>query len=160
MMLDDPQNAGGPSGSSDTVNEGPQGFRVRRVLGAGVAVIAGSFLVLFVPVIVYAFVLAVRARGIPDQTAINHFAAMVSPVLMPWIERVLTPVLALWVVRRSAQAGALQGLAVGLLAGVLGLGVTLAFGGSLTLGTAVSFLILVGLGWLAGLVGQRMWSRS
>jgi hypothetical protein len=133
---------------------------VRRVLGAGLAVIAGSFLLLFVPIIVYAFVLAFRARGFPDQAAINHFAAMISPAFMPWLERVLTPVLAFWVVRRNEQARAVDGLAVGFLTGLLGLGVTLAFGGSLAAPSIVSFLILVGLGWLGGLVGQRMSSRS
>jgi hypothetical protein len=130
------------------------------VLGAGFGVIVGSFLLLFVPIIVYAFVLAVRALGAPDQAAINRFAAMVSPALMPWLERVLTPVLAFWVVRRAETARAVDGLAVGLLAAVLGLGVTLAFGGSLAARSVASFVILVGLGWLGGLVGQRMSSGS
>jgi len=85
---------------------------------------------------------------------------MFSPALMPWFERVLTPVLAFWVVRRKEQARAVDGLAVGFLAGLLGLVVTLAFGGSLDARSMVSFLILVGLGWLGGLVGQRMSSRS
>jgi hypothetical protein len=133
---------------------------VRRVVGAGFAVIAGSFLALFVPIIVYAFVLAVRALGAPDQAAINRFAATLSPALMPWLERVLTPVLACWVVRRTEEARAIDGLAVGLLAALLGLGVTLAFGGSLAARSMVSFLILVGLGWLGGLIGQRFLSRS
>ena len=141
------------------VDHGSKGIRVRRVLGAGLAAIAGSLLLLFVPIIVYAFVLAFRARGFPDQAAINHFAAVVSPAWMPWLERVLTPVLAFWVVRRDEQARAVDGLAVGLLAGLLGLGVTLAFGGSLAVSSAVSFLILLGLGWLGGLVGKRMSSR-
>jgi hypothetical protein len=142
------------------VDHGSRGMRVRRVLGAGFAVIAGSFLLLFLPIVVYAFVLAFRARGAPDQAAINHFAAMLSPALLPWLGGVLTPVLAFWVVRRPEEARAVDGLAVGFLAGMLGLGVTLAFGGSLSARSMVSFLILVGLGWLGGLVGQRMSSRS
>jgi hypothetical protein len=150
----------GATEAGNRVDHGSQGIRVRRVLGAGFAVIAGSFLLLFVPIIVYAFVLAFRARGVPDQAAINHFAAMFSPASMPWLERVLTPVLAFWVVRRNEQARAVDGLAVGLLAGLLGLGVTLAFGGSLAAPSIVSFLILVGLGWLGGLVGKKMSSRS
>ena len=142
------------------VDHGSKGIRVRRALGAGFAAIAGSFLLLFVPIIVYAFVLAFRARGFPDQAAINHFAAVVSPVWMPWLERVLTLVLAFWAVRRNEQARAVDGLAVGVLAGLLGLGVTLAFGGSLAARTMVLFVILVGLGWLGGLVGKKMSSRS
>jgi len=129
-------------------------------MGASLAVMAVSFLILFVPVIVYAFVLALRARGAPDQAAVNSFAAMLSPALMPWLERLLTPALAFWVVRRTEAARAVDGLSVGLLAGLLGLGVTLAFGGTLTARSMVSFLVLVGLGWLGGFVGQKISSRS
>ena len=132
---------------------------MRRVLSAGAAAIVGSFLLLFVPVIVYAFVLAIRVRGIPDQTAINHFSAMLSPALLPWLERVLTPLLALWAVRRTEQHHAVDGLAVGLVAGLLGLVVVLAFGGSLTVGSVVSLLVLVGLGWLGGLLAKTMTLR-
>lgn len=142
------------------VDNGSKGIRVRRVLGAGFAAIGGSFLLLFVPIIVYAFILAFRARGLPDQAAINHFAAAVSPAWMPWLERVLTPVLGFWVVRRNEQARAVDGLAVGILAGLLGLGVTLVFGGSLAAPSIISLLILLGLGWLGGLIGKKMSSRS
>lgn len=142
------------------VDRGSKGIRVRRVLVAGLAAIGGSLLLLFVPIIVYAFILAFQARGLPDQAAINRFAAAVSPAWMPWLERVLTPVLGFWVVRRNAQARAVDGFAVGLLAGFLGLGVTLAFGGSLAGPSIISFLILLGLGWLGGLVGKRMSSRK
>jgi hypothetical protein len=130
------------------------------VLGAALAVIGLSFLLLFVPIIIFAFVLAFQVRGAPDQAAINHFAATISPALMPWLERVLTPVLAFWVVRRAEEARALDGFVVGFLAALLGLSVTLAFGGNVGARSIVSFLILVGLGWFGGLVGQRMSSRS
>ena len=130
-------------------------IRARRVLGAGFGVVALSFLLLFVPVMVYAFVLAFGARGAPDQAAINRFAATLSPALMPWLERGLALVLAFWVVRRTESARAVDGLIVGVLAGLLGMGVTLAFGGSLSVGSIVSFLIIVGLGWLGGFAGQK-----
>jgi hypothetical protein len=135
-------------------------LRIRRVLGAGFAVIALSFLLLFVPIIVYAFALAFQARGAPDQAAINRFAAMLSPALMPWLERVLALALAFWVVRRTKAARAVDGLFVGVLAGLLGTGVTLAFGGSLSMRSMASFLIIVGLGWLGGFVGQKMSPRA
>jgi hypothetical protein len=135
-------------------------MRARRVLGGAFAVIAVSFLVLFVPIIVYAFVLAVRARGVPDQTAINTFAGMLSPALMPWAERVLTPAVAFRVVHRAAEARPVDGLFVGLGAGLLSVGVTLAFGGVLAVSSAVVIVILAGLGWLGGFVGQKMSARS
>ena len=65
-------------------------IRWRRVLSAAFAVIALSLLIPIVILTVYAFVLAFQARGAPDQTAINHFAASVSPKLIPWLEMVLT----------------------------------------------------------------------
>jgi hypothetical protein len=129
---------------------------VRRDFGAALAVVALSFLALFVPIIVYAFVLAFRARGAPNQAAINQFAAAISPRLMPWLERILTFFLAFWVVRRSEAAHAIDGLLVGVLSGLLGLGVTLAFGGRLTLHSLLAFLVLSGLGALGGFLGQKM----
>jgi hypothetical protein len=136
------------------------GIRFRRILGAGFAVIALSLLLLFVPVIVYAFVLAFRARGAPDQVAINVFAAMISRALMPWLVRLLTLLLAFWVVRRNGTARAVDGLFVGVLAGVLSLAVTLAFGGRLDVRNLLLFLVVVVLGWLGGLVGRRMSPRA
>jgi hypothetical protein len=132
------------------------GIRWRRLLGAALAVIGLSFLILFVPIIVYAFVLAFRARGAPDQVAINHFAATISPLLMPWLEGLLTLLLAFWVVRRTEAARAVDGLVVGVLSGLMSLAVMLAFGGRLAVRGLLVFVILAVLGWLGGLLGRRM----
>lgn len=134
--------------------------RARRVLGAGFAVIALSFLVLFVPIIGYAIVLAVRVRGVPDQAGINSFAATLSPALMPWLERILTLVVAFWIVRRNRASRSVDGLLAGLVAGLLSLGVTMAFGGVLAISSVGVVVLLAGLGWLGGFVGQRMPARS
>jgi hypothetical protein len=141
------------------VDKGSIGIRSRRVLIAGLAVIALSFLVLFVPIIVYAFVLAFRARGVPDQAAINHFAKTISPALMPWLERLATLFLAFRLVRRTEAARAVDGLFVGILAGLLGLAVTLVFGGRFGVGSLLPVLVVAALGWLGGFVGQRMSAR-
>jgi len=129
-------------------------IRWLRVLGAAVAVIAVSFVILMVVIIIYAFVLAFQARGTPDQNAINHFAARVCPKLMPWLEMALTLVVALIVARRAEKASIIHGLFIGMLAGLLSLAVKLAFGGRLGLHSLGVFLIVVGLGWLGGFVGQ------
>ena len=134
----------------------PRGNRALRIVGGGAAVIAGSFLVLFVPVIVYAVGLAVGARGVPDQRAINTFAATLSPALMPWAERALTAGVTIWAVRRDSEARPVDGFFTGLVAGVLGVGVTLAFGAVLAIGSAFTVVILAALGWLGGFVGQRI----
>ncbi len=130
-------------------------IRWRRVLGAAFAVIALSFLITIVIITVYAFVLAFQVRGTPDQTAINHFAASVSPKLMPWLEMVLTLLLAFRVARRTEGASIISGLIIGILAGLLSLAVTLAFGGRLGLHNSLFLLIVVALGWLGGFIGQK-----
>jgi hypothetical protein len=135
------------------VDRRPRGRLARRIVGGGFAVIAGSFLV---AVIVYAVWLAVGVRGVPDQRAINTFAAMLSPVLMPWVERALTAGVTLWAVRRDSEARPVDGLFTGLVAGVLGVGVTLAFGAVLAIGSAINVLILAALGWVGALVGQKL----
>jgi hypothetical protein len=104
---------------------------------------------------VYAFVLAFQARGAPDQDAINHFAASVSPKLIPWLEALLTLVVARSVARRAQTASIMHGSLIGILAGLLSLALKLAFGGRLGLRDLLFFLIVVGLGWLGGFIGQK-----
>jgi len=119
-----------------------------------------SFLILTVIVAVYALVLAVQARGAPDQAAISRFAARVSPKLMPWLEVSLTFLAAAVVVgRRTEKASAIQGLFIGILSGLLSLLVPLAFAGRLGLRNLVLFLIILGLGWFGGFIGQKRTNR-
>ncbi len=135
-------------------------IRWLRILSAGLAVMALSFLLLTVIVAVYAVGLAFQARGAPDQSAISHFAARVSPKLMPWLEVFLTFFAAVIVARRAEKARAAHGLFVGILAGLLSLAVPLAFAGRLGLRNLVLFLIIVGLGWAGGFVGQKRRHRT
>jgi Na+/proline symporter len=130
-------------------------IRWLRVVSAALAVIALSFLILTVIIALYAFGLAFQARGAPDQTAINHFAARLSPKVMPWLEVVLTFLAAVVVSRRTEKAGAIHGLVIGILAGLLSLAVPLALSGRLGFHNLVFFLIVVGLGWLGGTVAQK-----
>ena len=137
------------------MNHSLSSIRWLRVLSAALAVIALSFLLLAVIVAVYAFVLAFQARGAPDQSAISHFAARVSPKLLPWLEVSLTFLAAVMVARRAEQARATHGLLIGILAGLLSLAVPLAFAGRLGSRNLVLFLIIVGLGWVGGFVGKK-----
>ena len=129
-----------------------------RVPGAAAAVIVLSFLVLMGIVAAYAFVLAFQARGVPDQTAINHFAATISPVVMPWLEALLTFLLA-WRVSRATDASKADSVLVGVLSGLLSTALVLAFGGRLALRHLFVFVALTALGWLGGLAG-RQWSAQ
>jgi hypothetical protein len=145
---------------SSQMNHSLSRIRWLRVLSAALAVIALSFFILTVIVAVYAFVLAFQARGAPDQSAISHFAARVSRQLMPWLEVSLTFLTAVMVARRAEQAGATHGLFIGILAGLLSLAVPLAIAGRLGLRNLVVFLIIVGLGWVGGFVGQKRTDRT
>ncbi len=135
-------------------------IRWLRVLGAAVAVVAVSSLVLIAIVTVYALVLALHVRGAPDQNAINHFAAKISPKLMPWLEISLTLFVSCIVARKAKTAGSVHGFFIGILAGLLSLGVILAFGGQLGLHSLFVPLSMVGLGWLGGFVGQKKTGRT
>ncbi len=129
--------------------------RWRHVIIAAFAVMALSFLILIIIVTVYAFVLAFQARGTPNQTAINHFAASVSPKLIPWVEMVMTFLFALKVARKADEARIVSGVMVGILAGLLSSTVTLVFGGRMGLHNSLFFLAVAALGWFAGFIGQK-----
>lgn len=129
--------------------------RWRRVIGAAFAVVALSFLILIVIVTIYAFVLAFQARGAPNQAAINHFAASVSPKLMPWIEAVMTFLFALKVAREVEEVRIVSGAIVGILAGLLSTAITLAFGGRMGLHNSLFLLFVAALGWFGGFLGQK-----
>ena len=125
------------------------------MFGAALVAIVLSFLIVMGIITIYAFVLAFQARGAPDQSAINHFAAWISPRLVPWLEMLLTFLVALWVARGAEKAAAAHGLFIGVLAGVLSLALTLPFGGRFDLHNLLFSLIVVLLGWLGGLVGNK-----
>jgi len=142
------------------MNDALSSIRWLRVFSAALAVIALSFLIVTVIVAAYALGLAFQARGAPDQSAISHFAARISPRLMPWLEVSLTFLAAAIVARRAGKASVTHGLFIGILAGLLSLAVALAFAGWLGLRNLVLFLIFVGLGWAGGFVGQRKTERT
>ena len=127
----------------------------RRVLGAALAVIALSFLVPILVTTVYAFSLAFQARGAPDQASINHFAARITPQLMPWLEMLFTLLMAFRVARKTAGAAILSGLTVGVLAGLFSLALTLAFSGHPGWSAALALLTTAALGCLGGFLATK-----
>ncbi len=127
----------------------------RRVLGAALAVIALSFLVPILVTTVYAFSLAFQARGAPDQASINHFAARITPQLMPWLEMLFTLLMAFRIARKTAGAAILSGLTVGVLAGLFSLALTLAFGGHPGGSAVLALLTTTALGCLGGFLATK-----
>ena len=135
-------------------------IRWLRLLGAALAVIALSIAILMIVVTGYATVLAFQARGSPDQSAINRFAAGVSPQVMPWLECILTFVLSFGVFRRTKEFRAMHGLLLGILAGLFGLVVVLCVRGHLGLRGYGILILMVALGWLGGLCAQKWPART
>jgi hypothetical protein len=130
-------------------------IRWLRVLGAAIAVIVVSFLIPMFVITVYAFILAFQARGTPDQTAINHFAAWISPRLIPCLEMLLTFIAAFIFTRRTETTRILHGLLIGILTAVLSTGVALPFGGQFSVRSFMVVVAVVALGCLGGFAGQK-----
>ena len=86
----------------------------------GLVAFGGAFALTAVAVFVYAFRLALAARGAPDQGAIQAFARSVGPTWGPWLRILLACGLAAWVAR-SSRSVAVEGAVVGLVAGIAGL---------------------------------------
>jgi hypothetical protein len=129
-----------------------------RVSAAAAAIVALSFVVVMAIIAAYAFVLAVQARGGPNQAVVNQFARVTASRVMPWLEGLLTFVLA-WRMSRAADATRADGILIGVLSGLLSTAVVLAFGGHLVLRHLIVFLVITALGWLGGMAGRR-WSAG
>ena len=101
----------------------------------------------------YATYLAFQARGAPDQTMINKFAANTAMAIVSTLIGVGTLVGGL-LAGRKAKADVLQnGLAVGLITALIGL--VFSFLSSLNLWTVVSFALSVGGGWVGGQLASK-----
>jgi len=132
------------------------GLGWRRIVTAVGAVVALSFALLTAITTVFAISLAYKARGAPDQAAIGSFAAMAGRVLMPWLEALSAFLVAAFAARRLAKAGALHGLLIGALVGILNAGMSLAFAGRLGLRSALLSLVIAAAGWLGGFAAQQL----
>jgi hypothetical protein len=130
-------------------------IRWLRLLSAALAVIGLSLVILMIVTAGYATALAFQARGAPNQIAINHFAAGMSPQAMPWLECVLTFVLSFGVFRRTKELRPIHGLLLGILAGLFAVVVMLCFRGHLGLRSFLIFVLMVALGWVGGLCAQK-----
>jgi len=101
----------------------------------------------------YATYLAFQARGAPDQTMINKFAANTAMAIVSTLIGVGTFVGGL-LAGRKAKSDVLQnGLAVGLITALIGL--VFSFLSSLNLWTVVSFALSVGGGWVGGQLANK-----
>lgn len=126
-----------------------------RILGAALGVIAASFISSMIVIFVYALVLAIQARGAPNQTTINHFAAAISPKMLPWLELFWAFTLSFRIGRKTEAESSTQGLFIGILAGMLSLLIPLCFRGGLSLFSVFLLLGIIGCGYIGGIFGEK-----
>jgi uncharacterized membrane protein len=105
-------------------------------------------------VAVYAFCLAFQARGKPDQTLIDHFAASSSRGVTVTAGIIVTFLLANYIVRKGPRHSVPLGVVVGLSSGVVSVMIALAFHAHFGLGSALVPLLLLLVGWFGALRGS------
>jgi len=108
----------------------------------------------------YAFVLAFEAHGKPDQVTISHFAATISRWMMPLLEMFFTFVIALISTKKTENNISIHGLLIGILAGLLSTVMEIGFGGQLNYRIYIFFFIIVGLGFIGGIISQRQLAKK
>jgi len=120
-----------------------------RIILTGLAIVIIGFLVLMIVTTVYAFILAIKARGAPDTEMISQFGEWLGMWLGPLLIIVLTYFGAIMVARKAGRLYLLHGILVGVIVALASLLETKLFGGNLDLkeGTYLLFyLVAAGLG--------------
>jgi len=133
----------------------PAPIRWGRIVLAGVLAPILSFVLVTLIVTVYATYLAIQARGQPDTTLINQFAAQVAPWATPALTTLLTLLGALWVGRPVPSRAQLHGILVGVVAALLSLLLSLIGARGLQLPTLSACALIVVAGWVGGLIAAR-----
>jgi hypothetical protein len=101
----------------------------------------------------YAFYLAWHARGKPDQTLINQFAALSSRWVMAGTGIIVTFLLASYIARQAPRQSVEWGLVVGVSSAVVATMVAFLFRAHLGIGSALVPLLLVLASWLGARSG-------
>jgi CDP-diglyceride synthetase len=126
----------------------------RRILLAAVAVPVANLLVTTLVVTAYAVKLAFQVQGAPDQARITRFAEQFGRSSWFVIAVILTVPAAMWAAHRAQRAVRRHGIVVGAIAGVA----TAIPGFHLGVRTLGEFVLMVGAGWLGGLLAGSVGS--
>jgi uncharacterized membrane protein len=127
----------------------------KRVFGAGTLVMVLSMLVFFFTIAGYAVYLSASGRRLEEKGSFSLFVANASMLLIPWLERVFTVLLAYLVARKAERELTAHGFFVGVVAGLLGASISVFFTVRLGLNHFIFFLILAELGWVGGYLAKR-----
>ena len=123
-------------------------LRWKQIVVGGIAPHVISTGLLIVAIVGYTFLVAFGTGGEPDPNALQQFNTVSGTLIFPIVTILLTVVAAGWVARRAeSETATLHGLAVGILAGLVGF-----LFGALDVMMLVRFVLTVG----AGILGARL----
>jgi hypothetical protein len=130
-------------------------IRWGRIALVGVLAPVMSLVLVTLIVTVYAAYLAIQARGQPDMKLINRFAAQIAPWAASALTIVLTALGAFWVARSAPARAQLHGTLIGVVAALLSLLPSLISSRGLTPIALLAAALIVGAGWVGGLIASR-----
>jgi hypothetical protein len=120
-----------------------------RIIISVIAVVLLSYLVTTLIIAGYAFVLAVQARGTPDQFLISQFAGRISVITVYICYLIFLFLATLWANRKLLPEQMVHGIIIGILVIIIDIPLTYLFGQHLRLIDLFGYLLILGVG-LAG----------
>ena len=123
-----------------------------RIIIAAVCVKVFSILFVTLVVTIYAFYLAFKAMGAPDQELISQFAAKIGDKLTPFLEVLFTFLGGLWVKKRTYLGKIPPGLILGFLVVFISIIFQFVFKDPFSLMDVVWYILFILAGWLSGFI--------
>jgi len=130
--------------------------RWRWVLLASGGVYLLSIMLISVVIGVYAMILVVQTGGMPDAAQIEKFAGQIGPWGGMATGILLMVGAAVWAARKAGTAPRLHGVLVGLVTTLISFCLDVAGGKLPGLMDAAAYVLILGAGWLGGLIGQAI----
>jgi len=116
----------------------------------GVLIPIISFLVVSIIISIYGFILGFQARGMPDVARINQFARQFAPLASPLLSILLTIGGATLIARKIKSAAYENGVFIGMVVAVSGLGFSVIHPGILRWDVVIWFVLKLGAGLFGG----------
>lgn len=118
-----------------------------RIIISVIGVVLLSYLVTTLIITGYAFILAFKARGAPDQVLISQFAGRISIITVYICYLIFLFLATLWANRKQLPENMVHGLIIAILLIIIDIPLTYLFGQHLRLIDLFGYLLILGLGW-------------
>jgi uncharacterized membrane protein len=142
------------------MNEKLAKIPVGRIIIAAICVEIFSIVLITLVVFVYAFSLAFKAMGAPDQELISQFAAKIGDKLTPFFEVLFTFLGGLWVMKKSYAGKIPSGLILGFLVVIISIIFQFVFKDPFRLMDVVWYILFIVTGWLSGFIKKLPINKS